>query len=57
MFSFFGEDWKFNWGNEVSGGSLEGLVQLLPRENPTPLSGKHLDMTKLLQGNAGINKA
>lgn len=29
MFSFFGEDWKFNWGNEVSGGSLEGLVQLL----------------------------
>ena len=29
----FWEGYTFNWGNEVTGGSLEALLQLLPTEN------------------------
>lgn len=55
----FREGYKFNWGNEVTGGSLQALLQLLPTKQrvPTGLSRKHLHMTKLLWCSTQINRA
>lgn len=32
----FREGYRFNWGNEVTGGSLEALLQLLPTKHRVP---------------------
>lgn len=43
----FREGYTFNWGNEVTGGSLQALLQLLHRV-PTGLSRKHLNMSVII---------